>query len=219
MKIKYRLHWGILLFLGLSLAYAQDVRELSNEPLPDENLSLGNQGVLYQKPEIIKTSPAPAKKTPSKPVAPAKKTKTPTKKYLPPPKKQIKPEPLYIEEPAKEPGEASTATQKTVSGPDKETADLKNRLENALSELAQANKKIQELQKQVSAKKQTATYYVQKGDSLWKIAKKKEVYGNPYKWLLLYHANRDQLYDPNLIFPYMVLFVPQPEEYDKKPAK
>jgi len=151
---------------------------------------------------------------------PVKKIKTPDKKqpsYLPPPKKQTKPEPLYIEEPAK--GPTDTATQKTASPPDKETDELKNKLENALSELAQANKKIQELQKQVSAKKQSATYYVQKGDSLWKIAKKKEVYGNPLKWLLLYHANRDQLYDPNLIFPYMVLFVPQPEEYDKKPSK
>lgn len=217
MKIKYRLYWVMWLFLGLSLTYAQNTRDLSEEPLPDESLNLGNQGVLYQKPEIITPAKPPVKKTPAKPVVPAKTIKTPDKKYLPPPKKQIKPEPLYIEEPTKEPAEA--AMQKAASRPNKEVAELKEQLENALSELAQANKKVQELQKQVSAKRQPATYYVQKGDSLWKIAKKKEVYGNPYKWLLLYHANRDQLYDPNLIFPYMVLFVPQTEEYEKKPDK
>jgi len=53
MEIKYRLHWVILLLLGLSFAYAQDTRDLSGESLPDESLSLGNQGILYQKPEII----------------------------------------------------------------------------------------------------------------------------------------------------------------------
>ncbi len=58
----------------------------------------------------------------------------------------------------------------------------------------------------------TKTYIVKKGDTLWSIAGKKKVYGDPYKWLLLYHANRDQIYDPDIIFPGMVLLVPYIQE-------
>ena len=55
---------------------------------------------------------------------------------------------------------------------------------------------------------QTATYLVQDGDNLWGIAGKPETYNDPYRWLLLYHANRDQIFEPDLIYPGMVLLVP-----------
>ncbi|HDL64407.1 MAG TPA: hypothetical protein ENH12_03355 [Proteobacteria bacterium] len=55
---------------------------------------------------------------------------------------------------------------------------------------------------------QTATYLVQDGDNLWGIAGKPEIYNDPYRWLLLYHANRDQIFEPDLIYPGMVLLVP-----------
>jgi nucleoid-associated protein YgaU len=55
----------------------------------------------------------------------------------------------------------------------------------------------------------TDTYLVQKDDSLWKIAGRPEVYGDSYRWLLLYHANRDQIFEPDLIYPGMVLLVPR----------
>ncbi len=48
---------------------------------------------------------------------------------------------------------------------------------------------------------------VTKGESLWSIAQKE--YNNPYKWLLLYHANKDQIYDADLIYPGMVLIIPR----------
>lgn len=53
----------------------------------------------------------------------------------------------------------------------------------------------------------TDFHEVKKGECLWIIARKE--YGNPYKWLLLYHANKDQIYDPDLIYPGMILIVPR----------
>lgn len=45
------------------------------------------------------------------------------------------------------------------------------------------------------------TYAVVKGDSLWTISGKSEVYGNPYAWPLIYKANSDKIKDADLIFP------------------
>jgi LysM repeat protein len=44
-------------------------------------------------------------------------------------------------------------------------------------------------------------YQVVRGDSLWSIAGKQEVYDNPYEWPLIYKANRDQIKDADLIYP------------------
>ncbi|NOY65782.1 MAG: LysM peptidoglycan-binding domain-containing protein [Gammaproteobacteria bacterium] len=44
-------------------------------------------------------------------------------------------------------------------------------------------------------------YSVIKGDSLWGIAGKDGVYGNPYQWPLIYKANSDKIQDADLIFP------------------
>ena len=48
-------------------------------------------------------------------------------------------------------------------------------------------------------------YVVQKGDHLWGISAKPAVYGDPYQWPLLYKRNRDEIYDPDLIYPGQVL--------------
>lgn len=58
-------------------------------------------------------------------------------------------------------------------------------------------------------------YYVVKlipecRDCLWRIAGKKEVYGDPYKWTVLYEANKETLKSdsPHLIYPGEKLFIP-----------
>jgi nucleoid-associated protein YgaU len=48
-------------------------------------------------------------------------------------------------------------------------------------------------------------------DCFWNIAGRSWVYGDPYKWRLLYNANKSKLPDPNnpdLIEPDMVLDIP-----------
>jgi len=48
-------------------------------------------------------------------------------------------------------------------------------------------------------------YAVLKGDYLWKISKKDEIYGDPYQWIRIYCVNKDQIKDPNLIHPEQIL--------------
>lgn len=56
------------------------------------------------------------------------------------------------------------------------------------------------------APKQDTTYPVQKGDTLWGIAKK--FYGNGSKYTKIYEANKDKIKNPNLIYVGQVLTIP-----------
>ena len=47
---------------------------------------------------------------------------------------------------------------------------------------------------------------VQPGNSLWKLAR--ESYGLGVRYTVIYEANKDQITDPNLIFPGQVFSVP-----------
>jgi len=47
-------------------------------------------------------------------------------------------------------------------------------------------------------------YNVVVGDYLWKISGKKEIYGNPYQWMRIYSYNKDQIKNPDLIYPKQV---------------
>lgn len=52
------------------------------------------------------------------------------------------------------------------------------------------------------------TYEVVRGDHLWGIASKREIYDDPYMWPRIYRANKDQISDPDLIYPQQMLNVP-----------
>ena len=45
------------------------------------------------------------------------------------------------------------------------------------------------------------SYMVERGDNLWNISGKEDIYGNPYQWPLIYKANRGQIIDADLIYP------------------
>jgi len=56
------------------------------------------------------------------------------------------------------------------------------------------------------------TYVVKKGDSLWTIAKKPEIYGKATYWRRLFDANRDILSSPDRLKAGMTLKIPRGEE-------
>jgi len=58
-------------------------------------------------------------------------------------------------------------------------------------------------------------YTVVKGDCLWKISKSKDVYGDAYQWPLIYDANKDQIKNPDLIYPKQVLKIKQDVSQDE----
>jgi nucleoid-associated protein YgaU len=52
------------------------------------------------------------------------------------------------------------------------------------------------------------SHTVVQGECLYKISGYDDVYGDPLKWPRIYRANRDQIKDPNLIYPGWVLTIP-----------
>ncbi len=86
-----------------------------------------------------------------------------------------------------------------------EANETLSRIENLI---AQAEKKAQPAA--------AGRYEVQRGDYLWKIAKRPDVYGDPYAWIRIYTANKDQIKNPDLIYPRQVFRIPKvagPNEY------
>ncbi len=51
-------------------------------------------------------------------------------------------------------------------------------------------------------------YTVVKGDCLWYIARDKNHYGNGFAWPKIYQANRDQIKNPDLIYPKQTFRIP-----------
>ncbi len=50
-------------------------------------------------------------------------------------------------------------------------------------------------------KEATMSYTVERGDSLWRISGKSDIYDDPYQWPLIYRKNSDKIEDADLIFP------------------
>ena len=46
-----------------------------------------------------------------------------------------------------------------------------------------------------------SSHRVAKGECLWVISGYKDIYNDPFEWPLIYKANKNQLKDPDLIFP------------------
>jgi uncharacterized protein YoxC len=66
-----------------------------------------------------------------------------------------------------------------------------------------------------SQKPTEINYTVVKGDHLWGIAKKKDHYGNGFAWPVIYKANRDQIKNPDLIYPKQIFKIPNLTEEEK----
>jgi len=59
-------------------------------------------------------------------------------------------------------------------------------------------------------------YNVVVGDYLWKISGKEDIYNDPIQWMRIYSYNKEQIKDPDLIYPAQVLKIQKevgPDEY------
>jgi nucleoid-associated protein YgaU len=72
-------------------------------------------------------------------------------------------------------------------------------------ERAEAERKATEAE--LAAQRNSHT--VVKGECLWRIAGYEQVYGDPYQWTRIYNANKDQIRDPDLIYPDQVFQIPR----------
>ncbi len=50
---------------------------------------------------------------------------------------------------------------------------------------------------------------VVKGECLWWIAEYQQIYNDPFMWPLIFKANRDQINNPDLIYPNQVFQIPR----------
>jgi nucleoid-associated protein YgaU len=55
-------------------------------------------------------------------------------------------------------------------------------------------------------------HVVIRGESLWWIAEYKQIYDDPFKWPLIFRANREKIKDPDLIFPDQVFAITREPE-------
>ena len=62
---------------------------------------------------------------------------------------------------------------------------------------------------QVVMKTYTVGTWAKNRDCLWNIAKKKTIYDDPWKWPKIYVENRDEIKNPDLIYPKQVLKIPE----------
>lgn len=94
----------------------------------------------------------------------------------------------------------------------KKQLDAKNKhiqvLEGRINRLSQ-NIKKNEAELFMMRPKPVKRYTVRKGDSLWKIAARKETYGDPYMWITIYNANMAKIKDPNMIFAGQLFDIPK----------
>ena len=95
--------------------------------------------------------------------------------------------------------------------------ELKGNLIKAEMKAVQAEQKFREVQMNIMTRMNLFYagypfyYEVKKGDSLWRIARKKEIYDNPYKWLEIYYANKEKINkdEEYRIYPGLTLKIPR----------
>ncbi|MGK9369796.1 LysM peptidoglycan-binding domain-containing protein [Melioribacter sp. Ez-97] len=120
-------------------------------------------------------------------------------------------------------GKQVAALEKKIDAKESPKADRQAELDalkkNKISALPQFFDKVHnQLQRKLDAwvePPKEINYTVVKGDCLWNIAKKKEHYDNPFAWPMIYKANRDQIKNPDLIYPKQVFKIPNLTEEEK----
>ena len=94
---------------------------------------------------------------------------------------------------------------------DSRVAELKQNDMAALPEMLDKLSTIDQLLAELKARiaqPVVIDYKVMRGDNLCNISKKEQIYADPYMWPRIYRKNKDQIKDPDLIYPKQVLAVP-----------
>ncbi len=94
--------------------------------------------------------------------------------------------------------------KKLLEKRNRENAVLQEKLKAALDRTTQLEMQIYQRESE-----DVPQYEVRKGDSLWKIAKRPETYGDPRLWIKIFNANMDRIKDPNVIYPGQLLKIPR----------
>jgi len=98
-------------------------------------------------------------------------------------------------------------------------AELKKNKISVLTEMQNALAAIEGKIAQLKNKMPKAMYdqySVVVGDYLWKISGKKNIYNNPMQWMRIYSYNKDQIKNPDLIYPKQIFKIQRecgPDEY------
>ena len=93
-----------------------------------------------------------------------------------------------------------------------------NRLDNALADCLRAEDLARRTSVSTASREpavQPERYRVQRGDTLWGISAREQIYNNAFMWPLIYKANSQHIRDPDLIFPQQIFVIPRdytPEE-------
>lgn len=88
-------------------------------------------------------------------------------------------------------------------------------LASRIARISEPKERLQRLAARITGlknslpKPQHDIYSVVRGDYLWKISGKKDIYADPWKWMRIYSANRMEIRDPDLIYPNQKLRIPR----------
>jgi len=88
-------------------------------------------------------------------------------------------------------------------------------LKDPIAKIKQVKERLQALEARIERLKASIPkpkmdlYSVLRGDYLWKIAKKPDIYADPWKWLRIWSANKATIKDPDLIYPDQRLSIPR----------
>ncbi len=94
----------------------------------------------------------------------------------------------------------------------KQVEEARKSVYSALDEAQEKFEKIDNLLQRIKSRMPEPAsdiYTVMRGDYLWKISGKEKIYNDPYQWVKIWSANREQIDNPDLIFPDQKLDVPR----------
>ncbi|MBN1592062.1 MAG: LysM peptidoglycan-binding domain-containing protein [Candidatus Coatesbacteria bacterium] len=102
----------------------------------------------------------------------------------------------------------ATRVRSQIDGPGCDLLLAENGSMSLLSGAKELLADVENYASSVAAAPKSIEHSVVRGECLWRIAGYADTYSDPFLWPLIYSANRDQIKDPDLIFPGQVFEIP-----------